>query len=77
MPDVSGFEFRWEQVIFSSQSPTKSALGPIRNPVKWARQLILDVKRSVRAVDRLPLTPRFREGKPILLLRLCAFVASL
>jgi len=56
MPDVSGFETRWEKGIFSSQSPTKSALEPIRAPVQWARRLILEVKRSVRAVDHLPLS---------------------
>lgn len=56
MPDVSGFETRWEQEIFSSQSSTKSALEPILTPAQWARRLILEVKQSVRAVDHLPLS---------------------
>jgi hypothetical protein len=56
MTDVSRFETRWEQEIFSSQFPTKPALEPIGTPAKQARQLILEVKRSVRAVDHLPLS---------------------
>jgi hypothetical protein len=56
IPDVSGFETRWEQEIFSSQSPTESALEPIRTLAQWTRRLILAVKRSVRAFDHLPLS---------------------